>query len=365
MFGFWGARRAWQRFFHGRMTMVGTCSQEWVASARTPAKRGDVCGHGQLSSLKERERMSPEKDSYPAPVRAFDTHLTTIDERVIEAREVSDRRGSKAWRVVTSGGLCALKANADPDGEVFRDKRSELDREAMVIAELTRLGAIPADYLVGAGPWEAGRWLAVRWAPGDLMWNALAPARDQRTTDTRRLLVACARTMARAATALHLAGWVHADIQPTNTLVDESGSATLVDYALAHGPMADGPPDLETGRIPYRGALTHTTAPEIAQALLDTAHTEHIRATAAADVWALGASLFWCWTGCRPVPYRQPDGPRLGKLQDIAMGITLDVASARPWPFPGFEEAVTCCLSADPQARPTAAEFLSLLDGVD
>ncbi|MFJ9684023.1 hypothetical protein ACIRP2_39450 [Streptomyces sp. NPDC101194] len=62
---------------------------------------------------------------------------------------------------------------------------------------------------------------------------------------------------------MHAAGWSHADVQPTNTLVTHDGHAAVIDYALACGP-GDG------RRVPYRGALTHTTAPEVATQILDT-----------------------------------------------------------------------------------------------
>ncbi|MCQ8829722.1 hypothetical protein [Streptomyces malaysiensis] len=153
-------------------------------------------------------------------------------------------------------------------------------------------------------------------------------------------------------------------VQPTNTLVTEDGTAMLIDYALACGPVTAGRPDLETDRVPYRGALTHTTAPEIAQAVLDTSESEHIPVVAASDVWALGASLFWCWTGQRPVPYHEPNGSREGKLRDIAEGLTRDLALARPWPFPAFEEALMACLHPDPDKRPTSGELTALLAGM-
>ncbi|MGW5695210.1 protein kinase domain-containing protein [Streptomyces asiaticus] len=307
--------------------------------------------------------MPDERAPWEAPVRALAAYLAERGEQITGTRRVSDRRGSRAWQVVAANGRYALKANAE-GGHAERDKRAELDREARVIAELARLAAIPSGYLVGAGHWEAGRWLAVTWAPGTPMWNALAPARHHGSPHTRRLLTVCARSMASAGAALHAAGWAHADIQPTNTLVTEDGTATLIDYALACGPVTPGRPDLETHRVPYRGALTHTTAPEIAQAVLDTSESEHIPVAAASDVWALGASLFWCWTGLRPVPYREPNGPRQERLRDIAAGITHDLALVRPWPFPAFEEALMACLHPDPHKRPTSGELTALLEGM-
>ncbi|MER5549197.1 hypothetical protein ABT072_43985 [Streptomyces sp. NPDC002589] len=110
-----------------------------------------------------------------------------------------------------------------------------------------------------------------------------------------------------------------------------------------------------TSRLPYRGAIIHTTAPEIATAILSTCDDIHVQATAAADVWGLGASLFWCWTGHRPVVYDDTT-PRPDKLRRIATGRTLDLAAVRPWVFPEFETLIRACLDADPARRPTAAE---------
>ncbi|MFF7705679.1 protein kinase family protein [Streptomyces lydicus] len=113
---------------------------------------------------------------------------------------------------------------------------------------------------------------------------------------------------------------------------------------------SDGPP-----RLPYRGALTHTTAPEIAAALLDTPADTHIQAQPAADIWSLGASLFWCRTGHRPVAYDDTT-ERLEKLAVIAKGTTTALRDERLWPFPEFEDAVIASLAPDPADRPTAKE---------
>lgn len=82
----------------------------------------------------------------------------------------------------------------------------------------------------------------------------------------------------------------------------------------------------------------------------------HIQAQPAADIWSLGASLFWCWTGQRPVAY-DDDLDRLEKLAAIARGTTTALRDVRPWPFPEFEDAITACLAPDPAARPTAKEL--------
>ncbi|WP_246043045.1 protein kinase domain-containing protein [Streptomyces globosus] len=150
---------------------------------------------------------------------------------------------------------------------------------------------------------------------------------------------------------MHAAGWAHADVQPTNTLITADSHTEVIDYALACGPGTDR-------RLLYRGALTHTTAPEIAAAVLATPADAHVQAQPAADVWSLGASLFWCWTGHRPVPY-DDSLDRRDKLAVIATGRTTPLADVRHWLFPDFEDTITACLVPDPVDRPTAKELIA------
>ncbi|WP_240805715.1 hypothetical protein [Streptomyces sp. A1547] len=133
------------------------------------------------------------------------------------------------------------------------------------LLRLTGAGALHPDYRVSAGPWDGGRWLAVNWIDGAPLWRALALARGPEgdRASVRPWLASIARTWTEHPASMHAAGWAHADVQPTNTLVTSDGNAAVIDYALACGP-ADG-----HRRVPYRGALTHTTAPELATQILD------------------------------------------------------------------------------------------------
>ncbi|MFG2528310.1 hypothetical protein [Streptomyces sp. NPDC048516] len=240
----------------------------------------------------------------------------------------------------------ALKVNA-PGRDCAWDKVAEMEQENRHLIHLTKADAIDSAYRVDAGPWESGQWLAVRWVDGIPLWRALALARgpEGNRPSAHPWLLGIARTWAHRLHALHAAGWAHADVQPTNTLVD-SGEVHMIDYALACGPE-------ETGRLPYRGALTHTTAPEVADAILSTSDDTHIHVQPPADIWGLGASLFWGWTGRRPVAYEN-EADRMAKLQAIAQGHTVPLEEARPWPFPTFEILITACLAPDPDRRPSA-----------
>lgn len=243
-----------------------------------------------------------------------------------------------------------MKAN-NPDDDTMRDKAAEMAQENTHLVRLAAVGALDPGYRVGAGPWEGGRWLAVRWIDGVPMWRAFARSRDPECggAQIRPWLLCVARTWAGQLARLHAEGWAHADVQPTNTLITGDGRAEVIDYALACSPD-------EEPRLPYRGALTHTTAPEIAAALLATTPDAHVQAEPPADIWGVGASLLWCWTGHRPVLYE--DGvPRGHKLRAIAAGATLPLGEIRPWRFPLFEEAIRACLEPLPGNRPSATEL--------
>ncbi|MER6912538.1 hypothetical protein ABT354_12785 [Streptomyces sp. NPDC000594] len=269
-------------------------------------------------------------------------------------RLLSDRRGSRAWKIEGLRGAVALKAN-NPEAVTSRDKAREMAQEDGHLVRLVDAGALNPGYRVDAGAWAGGRWLAVRWIDGVPVWRAFAPARGPEgdRPSVRPWLLGVARSWSERLARMHTAGWTHADVQPTNTLIASDGTAAIIDYALACGP------DDEL-RLPYRGALTHTTAPEIADAILSTAADVHIRAEPPADIWALGASLFWCWTGHRPVFY-EDEVPREDKLRAIAATAVPPLDSVRPWAFPEFEEAIRACLAPAPGDRPSAAELVALL----
>ncbi|WP_416483378.1 protein kinase domain-containing protein [Streptomyces sp. CL12] len=284
----------------------------------------------------------------PPPVGA----MKTLEDRFgpLTYDLLSDRRGSRVWKIMTGLGVVGLKAN-DPHSGNARNKAVELEQENRSLLRLGEAGAIDQGYRIDFGHSGDGHWLAVRWIDGVPLWRAFSLARGPEgdRPSARPWLLGIARTWARRLARLHAVGWAHADVQPTNTLVTRTGTTEIIDYALACGPDP-------TGRLPYRGALTHTTAPEIADAILSTDDGTHIQTAPSADIWSLGASLFWCWTGHRPVLY-EDDAERRDKLRAITQGHLLDLNAVRPWFFPEFERLITACMNADPAARPTAAEL--------
>jgi hypothetical protein len=201
--------------------------------------------------------------------------------------------------------------------------------------------------------WDDERsWLTLRWIDGTGLWTALEQAhRGDDSTPTRHHMLAMTADAARELTDLHAAGWVHADLQPDH-VISEDDRTHIIDLACAQGP-ADVP------FYVHRGGLAHTTAPEIADLILSS--NNHVTTTPQADMWSLGASLWWSWTRTTPIAYTDPGGGRAALLADIAAGRRPDPAAVRPWPFSAFEEAVMACLAADPDERPTAKELATSL----
>ncbi|MFC5958170.1 hypothetical protein ACFP51_28050 [Streptomyces pratens] len=153
------------------------------------------------------------------------------------ARLLSDRRGSRVWKIQGPRGVVALKAN-NPDSDDARDKAAETAQGNDHLLRLTEAGALSPSYRVGAGTWEGGRWLAVDWIGGAPLWRSLALARrpEGDRPSTRARLLGIARTWAKHLARLHAVGWAHADVQPTNALVTPDGRTAVIDYALACGP---------------------------------------------------------------------------------------------------------------------------------
>lgn len=128
-------------------------------------------------------------------------------------------------------------------------------------------------------------WLAVE-AHGPSLASVLAAASEQRlATD---VALAAAHAAAESLGELHARGWQHGDLKPGNLLCNRDGSVLLSDleFARRQGDWPQGPlPDLPG------------TPPFVAPELWRDGGTAQSRA---ADIWALGVTLYVCLTGDYP-----------------------------------------------------------------
>ncbi|CAN5852993.1 hypothetical protein BH23ACT2_BH23ACT2_23560 [soil metagenome] len=133
----------------------------------------------------------------------------------------------------------------------------------------------------------------------------------------------------------HRAGVVHRDIKPANVLFDADGNAALADFGAAI----------------HRDATPGLTASELVVGTPGFMAPEQARgevATAASDVFSLGATLAFAASG--DGPFGTAD-PRVLMLR-AAAGRTEKLAKSLP---PDLRRRLTAMLDREPARRPTAA----------
>jgi serine/threonine protein kinase len=200
--------------------------------------------------------------------------------------------------------------------------------------------------MIASGEYADGTWLALHWLEGPSLPTRFAPLREgSQDGPARTEALTAALDATRTVAELHEAGWVHGDLQPAHFLHTAHGTR-LIDLALAQGPPGAVPAELE---VPYRGALTHLTAPETAAQLT-------ARGTAvlnpAAETHTLAATLRTSLTGAWPFPTDLPGSTRSQKL--AALAERRHPPAPKDTNYPALAALLDEVLTAPPRARPTA-----------
>ncbi len=168
------------------------------------------------------------------------------------------------------------------------------EREAQLAARLNHPHIVAVFDLVPDGD---AQWLVMEYVPGQTLSQMAA---EQGPLDPEQARVVLAQA-ADALAAAHAAGILHRDVKPSNILVRNDGSVKLTDFGIARA-TADvtlTQTGLVTGSPAY-------LAPEVASGG---------RASAASDVWALGATLYHALEG-RP-PYDMGGNVMAGMYQIV------------------------------------------------
>ncbi len=210
-------------------------------------------------------------------------------------------------------------------------------REAEAVASLDHPNILPIHEVSESE--EGLPFFSMKYATGGSL-RALAPTLRAKPRECVRLMAKVARGIAYA----HGKGVLHRDLQPGNILLDENGEPMVSDFGLAK--WLDQTSDL-TRTLETLGTPGYI-APEQTECPAD-------KLTCAADVYSLGAILFYLLTGRPPFV-----GPNVLCVIHQAAAIPAPrLRSFAPSLDRDLETIVARCLESDPNARYQSAEALA------
>ena len=239
-------------------------------------------------------------------------------------------RQQHSRRIVAVKRILAHEVNSHETLVRFR-------REAEAVASLDHPNILPIHEISESE--EGLPFFSMKYAEGGSL-RAAAPALRTKARECVRLMAKVARAIAYA----HGKGVLHRDLQPGNILLDGNGEPMVSDFGLAK--WLDVNSDL-TRTLETLGTPGYI-APEQAEWPAD-------ELTCAADIYSLGAILFYLLTG-RP-PFVGPNV--LYVIHQAAATPAPRLRSLAPSLDRDLETVVGRCLESDPKARYQSAEALA------
>lgn len=255
-------------------------------------------------------------------------------------------------RHVKTRRVDAIKVIRPDRVAVFPEQRQwildRFERETQLAAQMAHDDVVTV-YQVG----EANDcpWFSMEYIPGATLEERAREAQLEPERAARYL-----ERVARAVDAMHRQGVVHGDLKPRNILIREETDRPLVaDFGVAEFLTGD---NLTQDR--GVGGSVAYLAPELAREILRSPTSSQLETrTAAADIYALGATFWVALTGETPwmIPGGAPDVSHLTtrqRLEDAAAG---DVWSHARQPGSGrhlpsaLKDICRQALALDPQAR--------------
>ncbi|MDX2114580.1 MAG: serine/threonine-protein kinase [Planctomycetota bacterium] len=134
--------------------------------------------------------------------------------------------------------------------------------------------------------------------------------------------------------AMHKAGWVHADMKPNNVVVNEAGQVKIID-------LGQGCPTC-TVKERIQGTPDYIAPEQV-----------HRRAiTAKTDIYNLGATMYWVFTG-KNIPTAMPkDNSLVSSLDDAFIEKPRPVRELNSRCPDLLSDMIMACVQVDPDARP-------------
>ena len=239
-----------------------------------------------------------------------------------------------------AGGMGRVYLGLSPGGRSVAVKviRADLAQDAEFLARFRREVAVARTVsglftapVIDADVDGPVPWLATAYVPGP----SLADAVSQHGPLPAASVLALARGLAEALSAIHAAGVVHRDLKPANVLLAEDGPR-VIDFGISRAIEAS--------------AFTHTGLVVGSPGFMSPEQAEGREVGPPSDIFSLGAVLAFAATG--QGPFGSGSTPAL-VYRVVHSGPQLDLMPAE------VRSLAQRCLAKDPALRPTAADLLA------
>ncbi len=167
-----------------------------------------------------------------------------------------------------------------------------------------------------------------------------------RQTDTR-LVIKLIRDIASALASIHAAGIWHRDLKPANVLVTPQGQVKIVDFGASR--TRDTGVSSSPGSASVGGTLAFMAPEQF--------NLEQSADSPAADIYSLGAIMFWIFVGTSPNGMSRLDA--IASLSEGAPKHELDLALAKSGLCPQLSQIILRALSHHPADRHSSADNLA------
>jgi len=207
-------------------------------------------------------------------------------------------------------------------------------RFAQEVAAARRVSGFFTAAVVAADPEADLPWLATAYVPAPPLSRLVQACGPLPVATVRWLAAGCAEAL----DSIHGAGLVHRDLKPSNVLVAPDGPR-VIDFGVARAAE-------RLGQTTSRGAVGTPAymAPEQAR--------DTHQASAASDVYSLGATLVFAATG-QP-PYRGES------VMDVLARLATEEPDLSAVPA-GLAPIIDACMQRQPRNRPTSSAVLARL----
>lgn len=245
------------------------------------------------------------------------------------------------------GRPLAIKEIKSPDGATVE----RFVREALITASLEHPAIVPVHE---AGRWETGEpFFAMKMVSGRTLKEAV---RERKTVAERLSLLPNIIAACDAMAYAHARGIIHRDLKASNVLVGEYGETLVIDWGLAKDLGATHDAPVQRGAV-HRVHAEATIAGDVigTPAFMPPEQARGEDVDARADVYALGALLYYTLTG-RP-PHQGKDAAEvLARARTVA---PRPIEEAAPKVSRDLATIVRKAMATRPDDRyPTAAELV-------